>query len=324
MQQSILWHSLHNSSFRTEVVAPLQPNEVLIEAHHSLVSTGTERLVISESIPVMTAQHMRVPYMRGEFDAEFSYGYSMTGVVKQGPTRYIGKAVHVMHPHQAWAVVNTDSIYLLPSDMNLLSATLISNMETAVNALWDAKIALGDRVLVLGYGIIGTLICALVKALPGVELTVVETAPARAQAAQRAGIKVVSDIGELTTPMDTAFHTTATNAGLQSAIDALDVEGTVIELSWDGDRDSTIKLGGSFHYGRKRILSSQVSRIPTDKSERWDFVARKDLVVKLLSNLDTSSIITQSIDFRHADSFFNALRDRQSVERGIAINYKEN
>jgi len=321
--QSILWHTQQDSFFIEEDLPAPNADKLLIRARFSLVSPGTERLVITDSLPPATAKEMRVPYMRGEFNNQFTYGYSMTGEVIDGPEELVGKSVHTMHPHQPWAVVDSAAAYVLPATLDLKKATLISNMETAINAIWDAEITLGDRVIVLGYGIIGTLLCALIQTIPGVELHVIETMSARSQAAKQAGLKMLSSTNDLPYQADVAFHTTASSDGLQSAVDAIVSEGTVIELSWYGSRSVDIKLGGSFHYERKKIISSQVSRIPRGKHMRWNFASRKDLVITLLKEIDYKTIITQHVDYALADKFFQQLRTQQTTARGIVIDYRE-
>lgn len=323
MHHSVLWHNLEESYWNIEEIPQPKHDELLIEACYSLISIGTERLVLTQSLQKTTATRMRVPYMRGEFNSSFTYGYSLTGIVRKGPPEYIGKAVHIMHPHQSWAVVKTSAAYLLPNDLDIKSATLISNMETAVNAIWDSQISLGDSVIVFGYGIIGTLVCAIISQFPGINLHVVEPDASRAGAARLAGLDTLSTTANLGHNVDIAINTAANSASLQNAIEAVGFEGTVIELGWYGARSTSLMLGDSFHYDRKRIQSSQVSNIPSHKQSRWTRATRKNLVSQLLADIDSRLIITRSIEYQCADQFYNQLRKTNPVDRGIVINYRE-
>ncbi|MGC3987467.1 MAG: hypothetical protein QM777_23595 [Pseudorhodoferax sp.] len=67
-------------------------------------------------------------------------------------------------------------------------AVLAANMETAVNALWDAAPRVGDRIAVVGGGVVGLLVAWLAARIPGCEVELVDVQPARAAVAARLGL----------------------------------------------------------------------------------------------------------------------------------------
>lgn len=329
--QRTLWHTLETSWLESTELGRSNPGtklntskekKLLVEASASLISIGTERTVITQAIPQETAAHMRIPYMQGQLSEQFTYGYSLVGTVIDGPEEWLQRRVHLLHPHQQYADVTIADVYPLPDQLNNHAATLISNMETAVNAVWDAQPTLGDRVVLFGYGLIGTLVSELVRRIPGIDLLVVEPDTWRADQAKNAGIQVA-----VTAPPDTkadiAINTATPDQALQAAIDCTGVEGTVIDLSWHGSATSSIKLGGGFHYDRKRLISSQVSNIPSARAHRWDYTSRKQLVVKLLLELGDRLSIDQTIAFADAPAFFNSLRHKQPAARSVVIYYQD-
>jgi len=243
-----LWHNHDRSWIETTpreaiVNAFSHPEMLVVESIASQVSIGTERLVLTEKLPEKARERMRIPYMQGTFEQSFTYGYSLVGRVLSGPSSWTGERVHLLHPHQRYAVVKTSDATIIPKAMDTDTATLISNMETAVTALWDAKPGIGDRVTVFGYGLIGTLICHLLRSIRGLELTVIEPDPQRAQSAQTVGLRVNNHADH---GADLAISTAANATALQAAIECVRREGTILELSWHGNHQVPLCLGDSY------------------------------------------------------------------------------
>jgi threonine dehydrogenase-like Zn-dependent dehydrogenase len=80
---------------------------------------------------------------------------------------------------------------------------------------------------------------------------------------------------------DLVVHASASSAGLQRGLELLAPEGTVVELSWYGEREVTLALGGSFHSGRLTIRSSQVGTVAPRRTGR-SFADRLALALELL------------------------------------------
>ena len=215
--------------------------------------------------------------MKGSFSFPLTYGYSVIGEVVEGPSHLLGSWVHLMHPHGAYCKVLEKDVFLLPEEGND-RYVLVANMETAINAIWDSGVSLGDQVLVIGQGSVGFLVALLVSKITGVDVCVEDSNPVRQKLGEDSGFLKHAE-GNC---YDMVFHTSGSQEGLQNAIDWLKTEGKVIELSWYGTRHVQLQLGGEFHSRRKRIISSQVSRIPVKKSEAFDFQKRKALAVRLI------------------------------------------
>lgn len=316
-----LWHNHTESWLKKEnfhLVAAEKP--VAVKAMHSLISIGTEKVVTTQQLSEVAAKQMRVPYMKGNVDLEFTYGYSMVGKVINGPKNYMGKIVHLLHPHQEYAFVDESDIHNVPDGISPRVATLASNMETAVNAIWDAEVVMGDHVLVIGYGVIGALVALLAKSIPGVLVKVCEINENRANKAQEHGFEV-EDVDSLQNNFDLAFNSSASAIGLQIGIDKTGIEGKVIELSWHGSKPVSVVLGETFHYDRKRIISSQVSQIPLVKQHRWNHTRRKTLVFDLLKKLDPIHLLERDIHFDDCPAFYHDLRNNGVKDFSVSINY---
>ncbi len=296
-------------------------NELVIRSLASLVSLGTERLVARGKVPGESYAAMKVPGMEGSFSFPCTYGYSLVGKVIEGPPQLKEQRVHLMHPHADRVIAEQSAISAVPERIPDHRATLASNMETVLNALWDSRMSGGEKVLVVGYGLIGALIASLVKAKEPKELFICDPDPAKKSLAANLGFNHQTPGQVLKDHYDIVFHCSASGAGLQTAIDSAGFEGKVIETSWYGTREVCLKLGGSFHYMRKMIISSQVSSIPGHMKEDWDFDKRKKYIWQVLRDPWYDQLITRTIPFEDAPDFFNDLRKGIISEPGVVIEY---
>jgi len=305
MRTNTLWHlSKSQSAILSINQTKRKETDVEIKSLYSLISTGTERLVAAGQVPISLHQKMRVPYMKGHFTFPLKYGYSLVGEV-QSEGAWQGQLVHLMHPHQDRLWVEEAALTLIPKGLSPKVATLASNMETALNAVWDSQVTVGDRVVIIGFGMIGALVTRLLSLLPAVQVYVVEVNEYRQELVQEMGFNLLPKGMQ---DFDCSFHTSASSSGLQQAIDLVGEEGTIIELSWYGARETTVQLGGNFHYQRKRIISSQVGQISSTKIARWTYKRRKKLVFDLLKNPVFEAHLTQELSLSEAPAFFEQLR----------------
>ncbi len=313
-----LWHlSARKSALQAAQNYLSHEGYCTVRALYSLVSTGTERRVALGQVPATLYADMQVPHMEGSFDFPVKYGYSLVGTIEEGPETLIGKTVHLLHPHQEWCTVPVDDVFVVPDGIPPLRAILASNLETALNAVWDAQVSAGDRVLVVGFGIIGSLTARLLRAMPAVQVSIAELHPARQQFAQQMGF-TLADPNEKA--YDLAFHTSASSTGLQQCVDAVGFEGKVIEMSWYGDQPVTVHLGGTFHSQRKQIISAQVSYLPANRQSRWTYQRRKAVVFALLQDAAFDQHITDTIDFKQLPALFDQIRqgDLSALCWGVA------
>lgn len=314
MVANSLWHiSETTSNLQTASLDKFGTDYLLIKSLYSLISTGTERLVASGKVPSSMHESMAVPNMDGSFEFPIKYGYSLVGeVLSKGDLE--GQLVHLLHPHQDVLQADKASISLVPKDIPAKRAALASNMETAINAVWDSGVSVGDKVVVCGFGMIGGLVARLLSLMPAVEVVIIEKNTYRIQQAKDMGFSVNPSNLE---GFDYSFHTSGSSTGLQTCIEAVSMEGKIIELSWYGTKSVEVQLGASFHQQRKQIISSQVGQVPFSKSARWDYKRRKAVVWELLKNPVFNRHITDEVAFVDSPVFFEALRKGKVLDKGL-------
>ena len=266
---------------------------------------------------------MRCQYMGGEFSFPLKYGYSLVGRCVEGPPPLLGRLVHTMHPHQDRCNVEVNAVFPVPAEVPAPRASLASNLETAVTALWDSEVRVGERAVVVGFGIVGSLVARLFCNIPGTELLIVDTVAEKRRMAMELGFQS-ADVAE-PGAFDVAFECSGSPQGLQSALDAVGLNGRVIALSWYGDRDVVLRLGAGFHYGRKRIISSQVSTLPTAMLPRWDARRRKELVFRMLHSplLEYDRHISHVVAFEDLPSFFKSLCEGNYLGLSAAVQFSK-
>ncbi len=322
MEASTLWHiNPSHSLIRMQALPVPQDDECVVQTCFSMVSMGTERLICRGGIGPSAYQRMKVPYMQGNFSFPLTYGYSMSGEVIDGPREWIGERVHAMHPHQDVCVINAKDLTVIPDSVPMDRAVLASNLETAVNGIWDGQPMIGQRILVIGYGLIGAMVAQLLKSLPGIELAIKEQNPFRINLARNKGHVIIENDHDFGMPFDLVFHTSATSEGLQWAIDASGPEAKIIEMSWFGQQEVKLDLGADFHFGRKQIRSSQVSRIARPAQSQFDYHRRKALVFRLLADPIWQSFLGKGISFADSASFFDEFRQKPMDDLNVYFQY---
>ncbi|MCX7198952.1 MAG: dehydrogenase [Proteobacteria bacterium] len=280
-------------------VAPLPqpgPGEVRVRSLYSGISRGTESLVFRGAVPPSQWQAMRCPFQQGDFPAPVKYGYCSVGVVEDGVAELVGQRVFCLHPHQDRYVVPAGWVTLLPASLPAPRAVLAANMETAVNGLWDAGPRLGDRVTVVGAGVVGLLVATLAARIPGVEVELVDPDARRAEVAGRLGLRHVlpsAAAGE----RDIVVHASGHPDGLATALALAGFEATVLEMSWYGDRSVPVPLGESFHSRRLVLRSSQVGAVATAQRARWDTRRRMALALELLADDAFDALVEAQVGF---------------------------
>jgi threonine dehydrogenase-like Zn-dependent dehydrogenase len=272
------------------------PDEVLVRTLYSGISRGTETLVFSGGVPASQYAAMRAPFQEGDLPGPVKYGYLNVGVVEEGPSGLLGRRVFCLYPHQTAYVAPASAVIPVPDGVPSARAVLAGTVETAVNALWDAAPLVGDRITVVGAGMVGCCVAAVAARFPGVRVQLVDADPARAAVAGALGVEFAlpadADAGR-----DLVVHASATSAGLQRSLELLAPEGTVIELSWYGDRDVSLSLGGSFHSGRLTIRSSQVGTVSPARRASRTFADRLALALDLLRDPAFDALITDEFRF---------------------------
>lgn len=292
-----LWYVAKDSvELRPAGLAPAASGEVVIRALYSGLSRGTERLVLRGAVPRSEWERMRCPHQEGAFPFPVKYGYALVGEIEEGPARRLGETVFLLHPHQERAVAPGVEAHPLPDGLPPRRAVLAANMETALTVLWDSGVSAGDRVLVVGAGVLGLLIAAVAARVPGTEVLLTDIEPSRADVAAKLGCGFVSPE---TAPgeNDVVVHASASEAGLRLALEKAGQESTVVEASWYGQRDISLPLGEAFHSRRLRLVSSQVGSVPAGRAPRWTPARRLGKALALLVDDAFDCLITAEIPF---------------------------
>ena len=161
---------------------------------------------------------------------------------------------------------------------------MLPTMETAVTLLMDGQPLIGERVVVSGQGMVGLATTALLATMPLAALVTLDLHPRgatvplalgagasldpRADGTRRATRRAAR--GQLHDPgADLVFEVSGDPAGLDAAIEVSGFGGRVIVGSWYGREPAALHLGGRFHRGRTRLISSQVSTLAPEHTGRW-------------------------------------------------------
>jgi threonine dehydrogenase-like Zn-dependent dehydrogenase len=286
----------HSGEIRAVTLPEPGPGDVLVRTLRSGISRGTETLVYRGGVPAAQHAAMRAPFQEGDFPGPVKYGYLNVGVVEQGPSELRGRTVFCLYPHQTAYVVPAAAVAVVPEGVPPERAVLAGTVETAVNALWDAAPLLGDRVAVVGAGMVGCCVARLLSLFPGVQVTLVDVDP------ERAGVAAALDV-DFALPADAAggrdlvVHASASSAGLQRSLDLLAPEGTVVDVSWYGDAEVRLSLGGAFHSARLGIRASQVGTVAPARAGRRTAADRLALALELLRDPAFDALVTGQSSF---------------------------
>ena len=276
----------------------LRPTElgqgVLVQTLFSGISRGTERLVFEGRVPQSEWVRMRAPNQEGDFSFPVKFGYCAVGRISEG--LLAGQEVFALYPHQDSFRVAENMLYPLPKDLPADRAVLAANMETALNVLWDSGASAGDRIAVIGAGVLGSLIGYLAAKLPGAEVTLIDLNPAREELASKLGCSFALP-DDAPADCDVVIHTSASERGLSLALEIAGQEATVLEASWFGSDTVNLSLGAAFHSKRLRIISSQVGSVPADRAPRWSHKRRMLKALELLCDPVLDVLISGESDF---------------------------
>jgi len=278
---------------------PLGSGEARVRTLFSGISRGTERLVLAGAIGRSEWERMRCPMQEGAFPFPVKYGYCAAGRVEEGPAGLIGQAVFCLHPHQDVFQAPATSLVPIPEGVPVRRATLAANMETALNALWDSGAGPGDRIAVVGAGVVGLLVAALAARLPGAAVTAVDPEESRRPLVEALGASFVAP-ERAPGDADVVFHASASAAGLSTAIGCAGQEATIVEMSWYGDKPVEVKLGGAFHSRRLKLISSQVGQVSPGRRARWDYRRRMEAALRLLDQPTFDQLVAEEIAFADA------------------------
>jgi threonine dehydrogenase-like Zn-dependent dehydrogenase len=287
-------------------LAPRQEDEVTVRTLYTGVSRGTEALVFRGEVPESQRDAMRAPFQEGDFPGPVKYGYASVGEVVEGPAGLRGRTVFCLYPHQDIYRVPAHAVTPLPDGVSAGRAILAANAETALNAVWDGRPGPGDRIVVVGLGVVGLLVAWLCEQLPGTEVLAFDVDPARAGVAEALGVSFTVD-SPAGADADLVVHASGSEEGLRTALASAGLEATVLELSWFGSRSVSLPLGEAFHIRRLTLKSSQVGRLPADRAPRWSHRRRMETALRLLTDPRLDALISGESDFEELPQVLETL-----------------
>lgn len=268
---------------RLEALATPGPDQVRVRTWYSAISRGTESLVFRGTVPPSQYHALRAPFQQGDFPAPVKYGYSSVGRVEAGPPDWCGQTVFCLYPHQDCYVAPVAALTPLPATVPPGRAVLAANLETALNVLWDAAPRLGDRITVIGAGVVGCLSAYLAGRLPGCSVQLVDSDAAKESIATRLGVAFAVP-EQAQSLQDCVIHASGAPDGLVLALRLAGFEATVVEASWFGTQSVPLPLGEAFHSQRLLLKSSQVGHLAAAQRSRWDHRRRMATVMALLAD----------------------------------------
>ncbi|MGX7707389.1 zinc-dependent alcohol dehydrogenase [Methylobacterium sp. Gmos1] len=254
------------------------------------LSRGTERLVFEGRVPEAVAGRMRAPAQEGEFPFPVKYGYCAVAETEDG------ERVFALQPHQEAFNAPRSALCPLPEGLPARRAVLAANMETALNAVWESGAGPGDRIAVVGGGVVGLLVAHLCAGLPGAEVRLIDRDPARAETARALGLAFAlpeAAPGEA----DIVFHASASEAGLALGLALAGEEAGIVELSWYGETAVAAPLGLAFHARRLRLVASQVGAVAASRRPRWSHRRRLLKALDLLRDDRLDALLTEEVAF---------------------------
>jgi hypothetical protein len=292
-----LWYvAAGRAEIRPEAVAAPAAGEVRLRALHGALSRGTERLVFSARVPESEFDRMRAPHMAGAFPFPVKYGYATVARVEHGPPDLVGRTVFTLYPHQTVFTLPADAVIPVPPGIPPARAVLAANMETALNAVWDAAPGPVDRIAVVGAGVVGALVAWLCGRFPGAQVTLVDIDPGRQKLAAALGVGFASP-DAAPRDCDLVVHASGSPFGLATALGLAGNEATVLELSWYGAGEVSAPLGAAFHSRRLKLVSSQVGQVAPSHRPRWTHRRRLAAALDLLADARLDALLTPAVAF---------------------------
>ncbi len=282
------------AEIRAETLGPLQPGHLRVRTLFSGVSRGTEAIVFAGRVPQSEYRRMRAPFMAGDFPFPVKYGYAAVGRVEAGAQA--GRHVFALHPHQTLFDVPEPMAVPLADSIPPARAVLAANMETALNAVWDAGEGPFKRIAVIGVGVVGALTGYLIRGMTQAEVTFVDIDRSRGKIAAMFGCGF-AEPDAAPRDCDLVVHASASAAGLATALDCAAEEGTVLELSWYGEGTVPVPLGGAFHSRRLKLIASQVGKVAPSHRATVKHRQRLEQAIALLDDPCLDILLASPVPF---------------------------
>ncbi len=320
MKTSLYFCSPYQLELRSETIVLPAVGQVLVKTIYSAVSPGTEMLVYRGHFPNIQIDNT-IQTLNSTFSYPLAYGYACVGrVVEIGAgvdPVWRDREVFSFKPHTSFFTCTPSELISIPSGTGLLDACFLANMETSINLLQDSAPIIGERVMVIGQGIVGLLTTALLSQFPLDRMITVDRYQLRRNTSKNAGANFVFDPDDsafeaeaarlLKNGADLTFELSGNPAALNTAIALTSFSGRIVIGSWYGDKQSSIDLGGSFHRSRIKLISSQVSSIAPELSGRWDKNRRFDAAWTALGRIHPEKWITHKFPIENAGEAYKLI-----------------
>lgn len=304
------------------------PGELLVQTAVSAISAGTELLFLRGQVPAGMSIDSTIAALDGAVRFPLRYGYACVGHVSAAGSAtdagWIGRRVFAFQPHTSHFSAPASQLIPAPDGLTLAQAALLPNMETAVNLTMDGAPVIGERVAVVGLGVVGLLTVALLARFPLAHVLAVDPLPARRALALALGAHaaVAPDALTETGSCDLTYEVSGAPAALNTALALTGYAGRVVIGSWYGSKQAPIDLGGAFHRSRIRLLASQVSTLDPQWLGRWDKARRLDVAWTMLRHLDADALITHRLPATEAPAAYRLLDQAPHQALQVLLEYQ--
>ena len=312
-----------------ESLPALGADDVLVETICSAISAGTEMLIYRGQFPQLADAHDN---LSSDLKYPLAYGYASVGRIKEtGPQvdrSLLNNLVFGFQPHTTHFIARMDSLILIPASLPAEAGCFLPNMETAVNLVQDAAPILGERALVLGQGVIGLLVAALLHEFPLETLVTSDCYEIRRLASQDIGIRTSFDPTKMNQPahlqnnFDLSIELSGRPETLNDALALTAFSGRILIGSWYGEKRAEIDLGGAFHRSRIKLISSQVSSIAPELRGRWDKARRFGVALEALKRIQPQKWITHRFPIEEAAKAYELLDQNPQETIQVLFDYQ--
>jgi 2-desacetyl-2-hydroxyethyl bacteriochlorophyllide A dehydrogenase len=334
-RRSLYFTAPRTVEVRSEAIPSPRPDEVLVQTIVSAISPGTEMLFYRDQIPAGMAADATIAALSGEVVYPFKYGYACIGEVTATGAdvdpEWIGRRVFAFHPHESHFCTRPEALIAFPSPMKVDRAALLPNAETAINLIMDGAPLVGERIIVVGQGIVGLLVTKLLASFPLNTLYAIDPIEGRRRLAEDLGAlksftpdevasgKLAQILGA--SGADLIFELSGNPKALNGAIQHSNFGGRIVVGSWYGVKQAALDLGGRFHRNRTQIISSQVSTIAPHLQGRWNKERRLAVAWTFLTILPLDRLITHRFPIEKAADVYRLLDHRPQETLQVLFEY---
>jgi 2-desacetyl-2-hydroxyethyl bacteriochlorophyllide A dehydrogenase len=337
---SLFFSAPRQVTVSAEPIPAVGPGEVLVKTELSAISPGTEMLFYRDQVPDDLPVDATISGFGESFAYPLKYGYALIGRVQalgEGvKQKWLGRRVFVFHPHETHFVTSVGNLHPVPEGIPSTSAVLLPLLETAVSFLMDAQPMIGERVVLLGQGIVGLLTTALLAGYPLAKLITLDHFPLRRQWSLELGADAAfdpaeADVGDQLQALlagagsyqgaDLLFELSGNPQALDLALATAGYDGRVLIGSWYGRKKADLNLGGRFHRSHIRLISSQVSHIAPRWRGRFDQQRRLNIAWSLMAEIDPSRLVTHRIPMSRAGEAYRLLDEEPGSTIQVLLTY---